>query len=170
MKKFKKLHKLKALLIAAIALLFLCTTTQAQPVKPVANTSANPDYVRALFTADKFLYAWKTRNVTEGVTFVSPALKKKISNDELASYISGTSSPSHAAFEINSGKKISDSRYAFEVKLYEYLYSATPESQSWKCPQSSRIVLIKTGVDNPKFRVGNWLVDELPATCELQLR
>ncbi|OUL24294.1 hypothetical protein [Nostoc sp. 106C] len=170
MKKFKKIHKLKALLIAAIALLFLCTTTQAQPVKPVANTLANPDYVRALFTADKFLYTWKTRNVAEGIALVSPALKNKISNDELASYISGTSSPSHAAFEINAGRKLSDGRYGFEVKLYEYLYSATPESQSWKCPRLSRIVLIKTGVDNPKFRVGNWLVDELPATCELQLR
>ncbi|BAY07812.1 hypothetical protein [Calothrix sp. NIES-2098] len=169
MRIFKKAHKLKALLMAAIALLFLCTTTQALPVKPITNTSVNPDYVRALFTADKFLYAWKTRNVQEGIPLVSPALKKKMSEDELTIYISGTSSPSHAAFEINSGKKLSNNRYAFDVKLYEYLYSATPESQSWKCPQSSRIVLIKTGVDSPKFRVGNWLVDALPATCELQL-
>lgn len=29
---------------------------------------------------------------------------------------------------------------------------------------------IESGVDNPKFRVGNWLVDELPATCELKLK
>ncbi|MDZ8053493.1 MAG: hypothetical protein RMX68_022420 [Aulosira sp. ZfuVER01] len=170
MRKGKKVHKLKVLLVVAIALLFLCITTQVQAVKTVVNTSVNPDYVRALFTADKFLYTWKTRNVSEGITLVSPALRKKMSDEQLKIYISGTSSPSHAAFEIHSGRKLSNNRYGFEVKLYEYLYSATPESQNWKCPQSSRIVLIKTGVDSPQFRVGNWLVDELPKTCELQLK
>ncbi len=167
MRKFKKF---KPLLIAIIAILCLCTTSQAQISKPVFTVAINADYVRALFTADKFLSAWKTRNVAEGLTLVSGAIKGKISHDDLSAYISGTSSPSHAAFEVKSGKKLADGRYAFDVKLYEYLYSATPESQAWKCPQSSRIVIVKIGVDNPKFRVGNWLVDELPTSCELILK
>ncbi|WYL98369.1 MAG: hypothetical protein HEQ19_01325 [Gloeotrichia echinulata CP02] len=170
MRKFKKFKKFKPLLIAIIAVLFLCTTSQAQIARPVSTVPVNADYVRALFTADKFLSAWKTRNVKEGLTLVSSGLKGKISNDDLSAYISGTSSPSHAAFEVKSGKKLADGRYAFDVKLYEYLYSAIPESQTWKCPQSSRIVLVKIGVDDPKFRVGNWLVDQLPTSCELNLK
>ncbi|MBD2384816.1 hypothetical protein [Cylindrospermum sp. FACHB-282] len=166
----KKRQKISSLFIALIAVIFFCTTTQAQPVTPISTTSINADYVRALFTADKFLSAWKNRSVEAGIALLSPEVKKKVSNDELVNYISGTSSPSHAAFEIKSGRKIANNRYAFEVKLYEYLYSATPEAQTWDCPQSAKIILVKTGVDNPKFRVGNWLVNELPTPCELILR
>lgn len=166
----KKRRKIRSLFIALIAVLFLCTTTQAQPVTPLSSTSINADYVRALFTADKFLSAWKNRNVEAGLALLSPEVKNKLPNDQLASYISGTSSPSHAAFEIKSGRRIANNRYTFEVKLYEYLHSATPESQTWNCPQSAKIILVKIGVDNPKFRVGNWLVNELPAPCELILR
>lgn len=161
--------KIEALLIAIVAVLVLSTTTQAQPAR-LSTAPVNADYVRALFAADKFLYAWKTRNTQEGLALVSPALKSKKPNDELFSYISGTSSPSHAAFEVNSGRKLPDGRYAFDVKLYEYYYAATPESQMSKCPEASRIVLVKSGVSDTKFRVGNWLVDELPAPCELILR
>ena len=78
MRKFKKF---KPLLIAIIAILCLCTTSQAQISKPVFTVAINADYVRALFTADKFLSAWKTRNVAEGLTLVSGAIKGKISHD-----------------------------------------------------------------------------------------
>ena len=132
--------------------------------------TANVDYVRSLFAADKFLYAWKTRNTQEGLALVSPLLRSKKSEDELFNYISGTSSPSHAAFEVSSGKRLPDGRYSFDVKLYEYYYAATPEKQSWSCPPKlSRIVLSKSGVVDSKFRVGTWLVDELPQSCELVL-
>ena len=162
--------KIRLLLIAVVIVLLSCTTTWAQSAKRLPTPSVNADYVRALFTADKFLDDWKTRNTQEGLALLSSALKSKKSNEELSSYISGTSSPSHAAFEINSGRRLPDGRYAFEVKLYDYYYAATPESQESKCPESSRIVLVKSEVSESKFRVGSWLVDQLPTPCELVLR
>jgi hypothetical protein len=161
--KNKKELIIRPLLIALIAVLFLCTTSQAQPIKP--NTSVSADYVRSLGTANAFLSAWKSRNVQNGLELISPALKNKISTDELNAYISGTSSPSHYAFEVGSGKKLKDGRYAFDAKLYEYYKAGTPESQSWDCPVLPKIVLVKTGVVDPKHRAGIWMIDELPKPC-----
>lgn len=157
------------LLIVTVILVFSSLITLAQPTRPKATTSINADYVRALFTANQFLYAWQTRNTEKGLALVSPTLKGKTTNDELFSYISGTSSPSHAAFEIHEGRALPDGRYAFATKLYEYYYAGTPESQIWKCPASSQIVVVKSRV-NGRFRVGDWLVDELPKGCDLTFR
>lgn len=165
MKKFKFVF----LLIVTVILVFSSLITLAQPTRQKATASVNADYVRALFTANQFLYAWQTRDTEKGLALVSPALKSKTPNDELFSYISGTSSPSHAAFEIHEGRPLPNGRYAFATKLYEYYYAGTPESQAWKCPASSQIVVVKSRV-NGRFRVGDWLVDELPKSCNLTFR
>lgn len=192
-----KILKVPPLLIALLMTIILCTATLAKPsipsippapssiqplplptipsfpIKPLPTlpikSSATADYVRSLFFANKFLYAWKTRSTKEGLALISPALKNKMSDQELLNYISGLSSPSHAAFEISSGEQLPDGRYSFDVKLYEYYYATTPETQSWKCPALTTIILRKSGVVDSKFQVSNWLVDELPEPCQLVL-
>ncbi len=169
--KIRKRLKLQQLFLAVMVVLLLCTTSQAQPAKKASSTSINADYVNSLSRANLFLVAWKERNVEKGLTLISPELKRKMSEEDLKTYLSGTPNPSDAAFEVNSGKRQPDGRYAFEVKSYEYLYSTPPESQSWKCPKSTKIVLVKVGnVESPTIKMGNWLVDELPANCELIAR
>jgi hypothetical protein len=169
--KRKRKFRIKPLFVVAIALVFLCTTAQAQTPVKMSNYSPNAEYVRVLSSANIFLSAWRDRNVEKGLEFVSPALKKKMSNDNLAAYISGTSSPSHSSFEVSSGKKLTDGRYSFDVKMFEYYKPGKPESQSWKCPQLSKILLVKTGSSeyNDNIKHSNWMVDKLPEICELSL-
>ena len=169
--KRKKRFRIKPLFVVVIVLLFLCTTAQAQTPENRSNFSHTADYVRVLASANIFLSAWRDRNIEKGLEFVSPALKKKISNEDLAAYISGTSSPSHSSFEVSSGKKLKDGRYSFDVKMFEYYRPGKPESQSWKCPPVSTIILVKTGDSeyNEKIKHSNWMVDKLPEICELSL-
>jgi hypothetical protein len=169
--KRKKKFRIKALFVVAFALLFLCTTAQAQTPVKMSNYSPTADYVSVLSSANIFLSAWRDRNIEKGLEFVSPALKKKMSNEDLAAYISGTSSPSHSSFEVSSGKKLKDGRYSFDVKMFEYYRPGEPEFQSWKCPEFSTIVLVKIGSleSNEKTKHSNWMVDKLPEICELSL-
>ena len=55
------------------------TTSWAQSAKRLPTPSVNADYVRAMFTADKFLDDWKTRNTQKGLAILSSALKKFLS-------------------------------------------------------------------------------------------
>lgn len=110
------------------------------------------DYVLALSSANRFLSSWQSRDMEEGLKWLSLSLKHRKPSEELVNYISGTSNPHHQAFEVGGGKRTGEKSFAFEVRLYEH-YTDT----KWERPrpQPSRIVLIE---EQP----GRWRVDELP--------
>lgn len=111
-----------------------------------------PNYILALGTANQFLAAWQHRDQDTGFALISSRLKSKQPQDELRMYISGLSSPHHAAYEVSNGQKLTAGRYAFDVRLYEAL-TASKEIQPR--PKATRIVLQKTAE-------GEWRVDSLP--------
>jgi len=152
-----KIKKIVLLLCSFLLTLLISSVSSAQTALP------NADYVKALDTADRFLYAWKNRDKETGLSLLSPELKTK----EMASYILGTSSPSHTAFEIGKGKLLPDGRYSFPANLYDYYYPHPPEKLSWKCPTKTEIIVARYGETGDRFKMGNWLVDQVPEPCDL---
>ncbi len=116
-----------------------------------ANKAADNDYVSALSVADRFLTAWQWRRQDDGIALISGSLRKRMSEQDLRSYISGISNPHHEAFEICSGKKLDDGRMAFTIMLYE-VYTGYPGVYP---TGPSRLILSGDAQRG-------WLVDELP--------
>ncbi len=115
--------------------------------------SVTTGYVRALARANQFLNCWSMRDQACGLAIASPALKKAFGERGLRQYMSGTSSPRHAAYEIEHGSALPDGRIAFPVRLYDEL-SSSPDTEKQDVQQLSRIVLVRTKEE--------WLVDEVP--------
>ncbi len=135
------------------ALLVSVACFAARRTAPKANADiVDQNYVLALSAANRFLFAWQTRDQTRGLALLSPGIRHRRTEEDLQTSISGMSNPHHEAYEVTSGKRLSDGRYAFEVRLYVH-YTA----EWWRAPgpKLSRIVLTKKGPEE-------WLVDELP--------
>jgi hypothetical protein len=118
--------------------------------KPPEDIDQN--YISALASAERFLFAWQTRDASDGLALLSNRLRAAHQTSFLQHYIIGDENPAHAAFEISNGKKLPDGRYAFEVRLFE---NQRGEFWQGKRPKPSRIVMAASDLDR-------WLVDELP--------
>jgi hypothetical protein len=78
-------------------------------------------YVGALQCVDDFLEAWRHRDAATGLALVSSHARKKYGDAVIRQFLSGTSSPSNAAFEIISGHAVSPTRYRFSIKRFFFI-------------------------------------------------
>jgi hypothetical protein len=111
------------------------------------------NYVFALNTVDRFLHAWLMRDYKKGVKYISGALKKSVSKEELKLFFSGRSNPRHAAYEVVGWKYINDDTIRFNVWLYEYI--AGESFNPIKHPEPFYIEVIR--VEDEK-----WFINTLP--------
>lgn len=143
----------KLLARALFASSFVITSVAGGGIpKPPATQVLNQDYTLALSAVDRFLCAWQMRRQDEGLSLLSPRLRGEFAEEELRSYISGISNPHHAAFEVGPGKRISEDRFAFDVRFYEHY---TGEKEQFSRPRSTTISVVRVGPED-------WLIDELP--------
>jgi hypothetical protein len=130
-------------IVAALAVCVLFAT-------PRAASAANfdPNYAPALAAVNGFLFAWSRRDMDAGMAYVSPELVHAIGAPKIRAYISGTSSPSHAAFEIGQGSKGAGGMLIFPIRLVWALQGVT------------------SGIDSRLIRTqengGKWQVVSLP--------
>ena len=137
-----------------LCLLTLPLLWSAAPAAQRVNPSVMVDgkYVLALSTVDHFLSAWQERRQDDARALLTRELTGRYSADDLASMLSGLSSPHHEAFEVGSGKPLSATRFAFDVIYYEYYTGMTSHTPR---PTPSTIVVVEA-------KPGTWLIDKLP--------
>lgn len=111
------------------------------------------EYLHALNTADRYLYAWVTRDGSIAHELVSNNIKKNfIDLQDFQMYFAGVSNPHHQAFEIIGYERLSNYRIRFKVWLYED-YTGI-DFEPFKRPKPYYLELIKAGKEK-------WLVDDL---------
>jgi hypothetical protein len=133
--------------VCSVLVLSICASAQTK------SENVTVGYVRALARANQFLNCWSMRDQACGLAMASPTLKKAFGDRQLRQYMSGTSSPRHASYEIERGAALPDGRIAFPVRLYEEI-SLSPDTEKHDVQQLSRIVMVRTKEE--------WLVDEVP--------
>jgi len=112
------------------------------------------DYMNALKTADKYLYAWMTRNGSIAYDLISDNIKKKFKNrKDFEMDFAGLSNPHNEAFEIMGHKRMSKGRIQFKVWLY-YHYTGVYVSP-YKRPDSNVFIELV------KINERTWLVDKI---------
>lgn len=141
-----------ALVLSAV-LMFLVSTPSAQRLGGAPGL-VDRDYILALGAANRFLAAWQSRSQEAGLGLVSPRLRREAGEERLRRYLSGLSNPFNAAYEIGSGSRLPDGRYAFDVRLFVYERGQLIERRQ-PPPRPSRIVLVQIGAED-------WLIDEFP--------
>lgn len=104
-------------------------------------------YVPALAVADRFLQAWQSGDVENGMALLTSHAKEKVTTDMLDGFFS---SGAPAAYEIGRGKLLSRGRYEFPVVLV----SGAAEKTRGRRRLAS-IVIVDTGSND-------WAVDKLP--------
>jgi hypothetical protein len=112
------------------------------------NQELDPDYVSALATANRFLYAWQTHDQETGLLLLTNTAKKSTSEDRVTDFFS---SNSPVTYEISRGTKSKPGQYVFPIALYD---SATMREKRCR-PRYSRITVIRTGKED-------WAIDTLP--------
>jgi hypothetical protein len=112
------------------------------------NAAADRDYPAALAAANRFLHAWQERDHETGILMLTDEAKQHISEALLEDFFSPEAA-SRRAYEIVRGKKLSGSRYAFPVALFE----APGKARS--APRYSQIIIVKDGQ-------AEWSVDKMP--------
>jgi hypothetical protein len=133
---------MRRIVFAAVAALFVAA--------PLAGRAAtfDPNYAPALAAVDGFLYQWSQRDMTAGMALVSPDLVHTIGAAKVRAFLSGTSSPNHAAFEVGEAQKGAGGTFIFPVRLVWSLQGATAEIDT------AKVRVQKTG--------GRWLLVSLP--------
>ena len=111
------------------------------------------DYIGALAVADQFCHAWQTRNLRDGRALLSRRLMRQHSDARLADAIVGVQNPSHAGYEIFGGKRLSDGRIAFKVRLFQR--HAGQHADRIEGPLED-LVMVR------EKESGKWRVDEFP--------
>lgn len=139
---------------AAVSVAPALASTNAPARRPSAAQAVTVDdnYILALSTADDFLHAWAQRDAAAARALLTPAAIKRQTSDELTQRLVGVSSPHHESYEVGRGRKLSATRYAFDVVLYQYL---TDMGANGPRPAPSRIVVVEVSP-------GRWLVDSFP--------
>ena len=131
---------------------------EAQPPRLVAASRtaaprtviASADYASALAAADRFLQAWQSGDMENGIILLTTHARTEISHDDLQTLFS-SSAP--AAYEINHGKPLRRGRYEFPVMLFAN--SSSPAGTARLHRRFSSIVVLRTGNND-------WAIDKLP--------
>ena len=123
------------------------SAARSRPASAKSSSQPDLDYTFALAAANRFLQAWQTGDMENGIVLLTSHAKEKITPDELEHFFS-TSAPS--AYEIVHGKQLRRGRYAFPVALFG------PTPIKHRHPRHfSTIVVLNTGNRD-------WAIDKLP--------
>lgn len=123
----------------------------SDPTTKPARTRYDKSYVAALSVADSFCQAWLERNEAIGRGLLSRQMLRKYSNQQLRDAIVGYANPTHAAYELFNGERLTAGRYAFSVRLFfRYAGGHTDRLES----PLEQIVIA--------YDAGRWWVDEFP--------
>jgi hypothetical protein len=129
------------LLLASTSLLLASSSAKTRP-----GADLDPGYLPALATADRFLQAWQSGDVENGMALLTSHAKEKVTTDLLEGFFSN---PSPSAYEIDHGKLLRPGRYEFPVVLL----GGTSNLHSHR--RFSSIIVVNTGHND-------WAVDKLP--------
>lgn len=138
-----KIRLATCLFLLTIFTVLLSARSNTHPTKQ--STPSDPGYVFALAAANRFLHAWQTGDVENGMVLLSNGLRRSQNAEQVEQFFSNAT---NRAFEITRGKGHSG-RYSFPVVL------VTPRGSSRITRKFSEIVLIDTGKND-------WVVDKLP--------
>jgi hypothetical protein len=145
--RVKKSNAICLILIIIIAIISIMLLLQNMNVVFI-----DKDYLNALNTADKYLYAWIMRDSSIAYDLISDNIKKNYADEkDFQMHFAGVSNPHHQAFEITGYKRLSNDRVSFKVWYYED-YTGIYEPP-YKRPKPSYLELIKIDKDT-------WLVNE----------
>ncbi len=109
-----------------------------------APTTADPDYVFALATANRFLHAWQMGDFETGMVLLSDRVRHSQNPEKVEQFFSGDAG---RAFEIARGRR-NRGRYRFEIVLVTVAGSRARRRRS-------EIIVINAGKND-------WVVDKLP--------
>jgi hypothetical protein len=144
---------MKTFNVSALVLVILISSSFASAQRTTTPEIVVDDsYILALSAADQFAFAWAFRRADEGRATLTPAALRRHSPEDLTTLLQGVSSPHHESFEIGPGRKLSPTKYAFDVIQYDYL---TKMGVRGPRPKPSRLVVVEVAP-------GQWLVDEFP--------
>jgi len=129
--------------IAILLLLQMTIPTWARTKKEPASPT-DPGYVLALATANRFLLAWQTGDLANGMVLLSDGIRHSQNADKLEEFFSAESD---RGFEIGAGRG-SRLRYSFPVVLVTAKANRLSRRPSF-------IVLVLSGKND-------WVVDKLP--------
>jgi hypothetical protein len=132
-----------SLILCSSLLLFLLVSPSAAKTQPAAGLDSG--YVSALGAADRFLQAWQSSDVENGMVLLTGHAKEKVTTDAIEKFFSN---PGLSAFEIGRGKLLRRGRYEFPVVLV-----GTSKNRARR--RFSSIVMVDTGKND-------WAVDKLP--------
>jgi hypothetical protein len=137
--------------VAAASRWLLLLACLALPPSPLAAktrpaSTSDPGYVSALAAADRFLQAWQSGDVENGMALLSSHAKESVTTDVVEKFFSNSG---HAAYEIGRGKALKRGRWEFPVVL------VGGGSKNIQRRRFSSIIVMNTG-DN------DWAVDKLP--------
>jgi len=124
-----------------------------KPSGPAKAADCDADYVLALSAANEFFEAWRGRNPEKGIARLSPRLLQSEPRDAWFQAIVGCSNPHHAAYEICSGRRLPDGRFAFDVRLFEHYTGFPVGGDDVGKLESVKLVQIEQG---------DWRIDEVP--------
>lgn len=117
-----------------------------------ARTSHNDAYIAALAVADEFCHAWMRRDEAAGRSLLTRRFVMQYPDRQIRDAIVGEANPRHAAFEITGGKKVTEGRYQFSVRLF-FRYAGM-HGDRIESPRDRIVVALRED--------GSWGVDEFP--------
>lgn len=128
------------------AILLLAIPVWARPHRPPAKAvlPSDPGYVSALATANRFLHAWQSGDLENGMVLLSDGIRHTQNADKLEGFFS---SSGERAFEISAGRG-HPGRYTFPIVLV-----VSQGAHATRRP--SEITLVDAGKND-------WVVDKLP--------
>ncbi len=151
-----------AVLIFVLAIFVLTAIGWGRTHKKPASIS-DPDYVVALATANRFLQAWQTGNLADGMVLVSDGIRHSQNAAQLEQFFS---SATDRAFEIGAGRR-NRGRYSFPVTLVSLKEAAgmagAASSKSGSQALSGRVLSRRTSeIILVNAGKNDWVVDKLP--------
>ena len=128
----------------AILLLALMTTPVSARSKKQPASPSDPGYVLALATANRFLVAWQSGDLANGMVLLSDGIRRTENADQLEEFFSADSD---RGFEIGAGHG-NHGHYTFPVAL-------VTTKAGHLSRRTSSMILTLTGKND-------WVVDKLP--------
>jgi hypothetical protein len=130
-----------------LLLIFCILLLQSLSGAKTPASGLDPSYLPALAAADRFLQAWQSGDVENGMALLTGHLKQTSTTEVLDNFFSH---PHAAAYEVVRGKFLKRGRYEFPVVLVEDV-----ENHHHPRRRFSSIVIVDTGNND-------WAVDKLP--------
>lgn len=130
--------------VAAILLLLQTTAVPAWARRRQEPAVPDAGYVAALATANRFLLAWQSGDLANGIVLLSDCVRHSQSVDQLEEFFSAGS---ERGFEIGAGRG-NRKRYSFPVVLVT--------EKAGRCSRRSSFIVLALSGKN------DWVVDKLP--------